>query len=333
MAETVWSGDAGLAYLQDAFSYLARRRWAGVGLALLVEAGLLLGLAYADAAAVVGIPAAVAAAIAGTVAVVFGPWDGAFVALFGAAVFVAAGGWGPGELAALGVWPAIVAAAGLFARRVSGQRTVLRRFVEAQELERRRLALELHDETAQTLAGALMTLRLAEQAATTAEAAAANAALRELLQQTIQRVRALAVQLRPKVLDDFGFAAAVERLGETFSERTGILVEVNAEAGTERLAGEIELALYRVVQEALANAAAQGGAHRVTIAYRRTPDAARIVVEDDGHSFDAGASNRAPLGLAGLRDRLGLLGGRLTVRSRAGGGTTVSAEIPVPGRE
>lgn len=313
----------------DAFTFLARRRWAGVGLALLVEAGLLFGLAYAESSAVVAIPAAVAAAIGGTVAVVFGPWDGAFVALCGAGIFVVAGGWETGELTALAVWPAIVLAAGLFGRRVSRSRIALRQFVVAQELERQRLALELHDETAQTLAGALLTLQLAEQAVDPADAAAANLALRQLLEQTIQRVRALAVHLRPRSLDDFGFVPAVERLADTFSEQTGIAVTVALETGGDRLAGEVELALYRVVQEALANAAAHAGARSVTIGFQRTPKLATIVVEDDGGGFDPTDVNGVALGLAGLRDRLGLLGGRLTVRSRAGGGASVRAEIPV----
>jgi hypothetical protein len=101
------------------FTFLARRRWAGLGLAFAVEAAALAVLGLAEPAAVVGISAAVAAAIAGTVAVVFGPWDGALVALGGALVFCLVGGWGTGELVALAVWPAIVIPAGLFARRVA----------------------------------------------------------------------------------------------------------------------------------------------------------------------------------------------------------------------
>ena len=126
--------------MQGLVAFLARRPWAGIGLALLVEAAILVVLGRADPATVVGIPAAVAVAIAGTVAVVFGPWNGVFVALVGAIVFVLVGDSGAGELAALAVWPAVVAAAGIFARRVGRQRATFRHIVAAQELERQRLA-------------------------------------------------------------------------------------------------------------------------------------------------------------------------------------------------
>src|SRR5438874_2070702 len=115
--------------MRTALSFLAGRRWAGVGLALLAELLLLVGLSLAPPSATVGIPAAVAAAIAGTVAVVFGVVDGVAVALAGAVTFAALGGWGAGELAAIAVWPLIVAAVGLFARRVERHRFALRELV------------------------------------------------------------------------------------------------------------------------------------------------------------------------------------------------------------
>lgn len=314
--------------MQGLFAFLARRPWAGTGLALLVEAGILAVLGRADPAAGVGIPAAVAAAIAGTVAVVFGPWNGAFVAFVGAIVFVLVGDSGAGELAALGVWPAVVVAAGIFARRVSRQRAAFRHMVAAQELERQRLALELHDGTAQTLTAALLALQRAEAAATSAEAAAANAELRELIRETAESVRALAVDLRPRVLDDFGLCAAIERLVETFLERTGISAEVDLEEGTERLPRDAELALFRIVQEALADIAAHANAHAVRVRLERRPHGVLLVVQDDGRGFDPHTSSPDEIGLAGARERLRLLGGRLTVASAVGSGTTLTARVP-----
>lgn len=300
------------------FSLLARHRTVGVGLAILVEVAILLPLAYAEPSAVVGIPAAIAAAIGGTVAVVFGPVDGALVAIAGAAVFGSAGGWGAGELAALVVWPAIVTAAGLVGQRVGQQRIALAELVSAHETERQRVALELHDETAQTLTAALLTLRQAEEAATADESLAAREAARTLIHDSITSIRGLAVDLRPKALDDFGLAPAVERLAESFAERTGIAVEVEA-AGDGRLPPEVEITVYRAVQEVLAllSETAAAGPVRVVIE-RADGDQVEVAVSYDGPAFE----------LAGLRERVRLAGGRLTTRS-AHGHTTVKLELPV----
>jgi GAF domain-containing protein len=119
-------------------------------------------------------------------------------------------------------------------RRV--QRDSLRRVIEGQELERRRLARELHDETGQALTSVLLGLKAVE---TAEDAPAALASLRELVVATLQDVRRLAVELRPKALDDFGLVAALERLVETFTEATGISVELESQLGTERLQPEV----------------------------------------------------------------------------------------------
>ena len=306
------------------FSNLARRRWAGVGLAIVVEAVILLPMAYADPSAVVFLPAAVAAAIAGTVAVVFGPLDGALVAFVGAALFGFVGGWGTGEVAALGVWPAMVVAAGVFARRVDRQREALAQLITSQETERQRIALELHDETAQALTAALLALKQAETAATGDDAGAVTEATRKLIQDTIKNVRELAVDLRPKVLDDYGLSPALERLATDVAQRTGIAVDVEARTGAERLPRETEIAAYRIVQEVLAQIASGGGGD-VGIAIERLPGEVRVVVEQ--HRTDGRTTSRV-VELASLRERVRLAGGRLTARSESGG-TSVRVVLPL----
>jgi signal transduction histidine kinase len=312
--------------VQLVFSFLARRRWAAVGLALVVESGILVPLAYADPSAVVGIPAAIAAGVAGTVAVVFGPLDGAAVALGGALAFGVPGGWGPGELAALGVWPAIVGAAGLFARHLLRHRAAFRHVVEAQEVERQRLALELHDETAQTLAAALMALGRVERASTRPDAAEATEGLRQLVTDALENVRDLAVHLRPKALDDFGLAPALERLTASFAERTGIPVDLEL-ATAVRLPAETELVLYRVAQEALDRVAKLPEGAAVRIALEQSPGMVTLLVHSDGRSFDTVGTSHGP-GLAGLDHRVQLLGGRLTVATQEGA-PTLRATIPL----
>ena len=311
--------------MEPTFSLLGRHRWAGVGLAFLVEAAILAALGFADPSSVVGIPAAVAAAIAGSVAVAYGPWDGALVAFGGAVVLGLAGGWGAGELAALVVWPAIVVPVGFIGRRVADQRVALRQLVRTQELERQRLALELHDETAQSLAAALMTLSRFETAESAEQAAARGAELRKLIQETLRRVRELAVDLRPRALDDFGLTAAAQRLGATFSERTGIAVEIELD-GQERLPTEIELALFRVLQEALQSVSERTDTTLVRVTLTRTHAGAVFEVADDGSVGEADTADAREL--VSARERLRLLGGRLTISTPPGAGTIVRAAVP-----
>ena len=209
-------------------------------------------------------------------------------------------------------------------------RDAVRRAVEAQELERARLARELHDETGQALTSILLGLKPLEQAADSAEAREAVASVRELVVSTLQDVRRLAVELRPTALDDFGLVPAVERLADTFREQSGLQVDLEAQLGEERLPSEAETTLYRVIQEALTNVVKHAHAGRVSILLQRKRGAVVAVVEDDGSGFDPASTRADALGLAGMRERVALAGGRLQVESSSGAGTTLVAEVPVP---
>ena len=208
-------------------------------------------------------------------------------------------------------------------------RDVVRRVVEAQELERARLARELHDETGQALTSILLGLKPLERATSDDEAREAVSALRELVVHTLQDVRRLAVELRPSALDDFGLVPAVERLTDTFREQSGLHVELEAQLGAERLPREAETALYRVIQEAFTNVVKHSGASRVSVLLQRKDASVVAVVEDDGAGFDTARTRDDALGLAGMRERLALVGGRLRLESTPGAGTTVVAEVPV----
>ena len=207
-------------------------------------------------------------------------------------------------------------------------RDVVRRVVEAQELERARLARELHDETGQALTSILLGLKPLERAAQSDEARDAVASLRELVVATLQDVRRLAVELRPTALDDFGLVPAVERLTDTFRDQSGLQVELEAQLGEERLPQAAETALYRVIQEAFTNVVKHSGAGRVSVLLQRKGDAALAVVEDDGNGFDPAAIRDGALGLEGMRERLALVGGRLRIETSSGAGTTLVAEVP-----
>jgi signal transduction histidine kinase len=206
-------------------------------------------------------------------------------------------------------------------------RDAVRRVVAAQELERKRLARELHDETGQALTSILLGLKPLEQAADP-DAREAVAALRELVVSTLQDVRRLAVELRPSALDDFGLLPAVERLADTFREHSGLAVDLEARLGDARLPSEVETTLYRIVQEALANVVKHADASRVSVILTRREDTVSALVEDDGRGFDPETTREDALGLAGMRERVALVGGRLRVETAPGAGTTLAVVVP-----
>jgi signal transduction histidine kinase len=213
-------------------------------------------------------------------------------------------------------------------RRVA--RDALRRIVGGQELERRRLARELHDETGQALTSILLGLRAVEDAGNSHDLRQAASDLRELVVATLQDVRRLAVQLRPKALDDFGLVPALERLVQTFSESTDIRVALEAQLGDERLPPEVETTLYRIIQEALTNIVKHAEAANVSILLVRGKGSATVVIEDDGQGFDPDKTREGGLGLVGMRERAELHEGRLRIESAPGGeGATLVIEVPL----
>jgi len=142
-------------------------------------------------------------------------------------------------------------------------------------------------------------------------------------------VRRLAVELRPKVLDDFGLVPALERLTSGFAEHTGIAVDLEAGAITDRLPPEVETAIYRIVQEALTNVVKHAHARRVSVLVTRADGRIKTVIEDDGKGFDPREATGDGVGLIGMRERIELLDGTLAVESSETSGTTVAVEVPL----
>jgi signal transduction histidine kinase len=206
-------------------------------------------------------------------------------------------------------------------------RDALRRVVAGQELERRRLARELHDETGQALTSILLGLKAIEDK-NGQDIGQSLAELRELVVDTLQDVRRLAVELRPKALDDFGLVPALERLAETFAGQSEIRVHLGAALGDARLSPEVETAVYRIVQEALTNVIKHAQAGTVSVVLTRKGDRVVAVIEDDGKGFDPERTDDGRLGLLGMRERIALVDGRVSVESRPGEGTTIVVEVP-----
>ena len=204
--------------------------------------------------------------------------------------------------------------------------------LRAEEAERRRIARELHDETGQVLTAIRLELGLlARQVEGNAAARDGLDRALDLTGRALEAIRATVRGLRPAALDDLGLVPAVEALAEEFSARTGVIVDLDAEEPPESTPSEIEVALYRIFQEALTNVARHSEARRVQAWIRREGGEMVLVVEDDGRGFDPGriakgGDGRA--GLTGMRERVLGLGGRLDVKTAPGRGVRLEARMP-----
>jgi signal transduction histidine kinase len=210
-------------------------------------------------------------------------------------------------------------------------RDTLRRIVQGQEAERSRMARELHDQTGQALTSILLGLRAIEDAGPD-EIHDRVAGMRDLVTEALQDVRRLAVDLRPSTLDDFGVVTAIQRLCGDVAAKSGLVVDFHATREVERMSRELESCLYRVVQEALTNVIKHAGATNVSVLLAPGEHELTLIVEDDGAGFDPAGAHSGRLGLVGMRERVGLVNGLLTVESAAGAGTTLRVTVPLGSR-
>jgi PAS domain S-box-containing protein len=227
---------------------------------------------------------------------------------------------------------AIEARAELKAERVARElgREVLRRSIAAQEEERRRIARGLHDETAQALTGILLGLGRIEAASDLDGAREEAERLGGQLSETLRELRRIAMSLRPAALDDLGLVPALEQLAEQTPAAATSTVSFDQSGLDERLDRPVETAIYRVVQEALTNAARHAEASTISVELRVRDGVLSARIEDDGRGFEE--EDEPGLGLTGMRERAGLIGGELAVVSRPGSGTTVILRVPMEER-
>jgi PAS domain S-box-containing protein len=213
--------------------------------------------------------------------------------------------------------------------------TLSRQLLTAQEDERRRIARELHDEIGQALALVKLNIRAVQRTAGATDLAPRLEQSLGVIEAALLRVRALALDLRPSVLDDLGLVAALQWYLDQQAHLAGLAAEVITTTAVDRLPTEIETVCFRVVQEALSNVVrhAQARSFRVTVDQHDTT--VGLVIDDDGVGFDAGtalarAAQGQSGGLLGMQERVMLCGGRLTIESAAQRGTTIRARIPLP---
>jgi len=206
-----------------------------------------------------------------------------------------------------------------------------RRLLEVQEAERRHLALELHDEVGQLLTGLRLLLKPNGGAQTGAGHSKLEQAL-AIVDTLFAKVRRLAFDLRPAVLDQLGLFPALLDLFENYTKQTGVRVSFKHKDVERRFAPEVETTAYRIVQEALTNVARHARVGGVTVRIWATQDLLSVQIEDGGRGFDTEsvpASSRSS-GLAGMRERVMLLNGHLTIDSRPGKGAQITVDLPLP---
>ncbi|MFN3928073.1 MAG: ATP-binding protein [Thermoflexus sp.] len=207
----------------------------------------------------------------------------------------------------------------------------LERILMAQEEERRRIARELHDEAGQALTSLRVSLGLLEREIQQPEAMLGRVAeLKHLVEEIMEDLHRLAMDLRPAILDHLGLVAALRQYIGMYQRRYGLDVQFESIGlEEERLPPVVEIALYRILQEALTNVARHARATRVDVLLERRGDRIIAVVEDNGVGFDPEQAMRdGHLGLFGMRERAEQLGGKLIVESTPGSGTTVVVEVP-----
>jgi len=207
---------------------------------------------------------------------------------------------------------------------------------ESIEDERRRIGRELHDETSQSLAAALLNIDMAlrgfEGCSQEVQDRVANA--RALITHCLAQIKLLVYDLRPSMLDDFGLAPALRWYVKTHLDLTELSIETDLEAADRRLPAEVETGLYRIAQESLSNVVKHSGATRATLRLETRPGYAAVAVEDNGVGFDregttADAADRYGVGMLSMRERTAALGGTFRVESAVGRGTSVYVVIPL----
>jgi PAS domain S-box-containing protein len=208
-------------------------------------------------------------------------------------------------------------------------RALTRRLVQAEENERRRIARELHDRVGQNLSALNINLDILL-------GRLQDGALRrrledslKLVDATLQSIENVMADLRPALLDEYGLAAALAWYGEEYSQRTGIRVGVEAGEAGRQLRPEAAVALFRIAQEALNNAAKHSSAKTVTMGLEEDGGELTLSVRDDGKGFDPAAAPRGRWGMTTMRERAEAAGGAFSIHSSPGNGTTVRARVPL----
>ncbi len=218
---------------------------------------------------------------------------------------------------------------------------LLQRLISAQEEERKRVARELHDEVSQNIVSLALALDRAanDESAQWPDAQAEQLAeLHALVIRTLDEIRRMILDLRPSMLDDLGLVAALRWYAENRLEQEGVRIHWDLPKDEQRLPDTLEVALFRIAQEAISNIARHAAAQNTIITLEFTDGVLEMGFEDDGRGFDLAdvigpGRKRAGVGILGMQERVAILGGSMTLDAHPGGGTAISVRVPLAPRE
>lgn len=213
------------------------------------------------------------------------------------------------------------------------------RIIRAQEEERKRVAREIHDGPAQSMANVVLRVEICEKLLEKRPDEVRNelVGLKDIVRKSLQDVRKIIFDLRPMVLDDLGLIPALKRYISEVQEKNSLLVDFRVFGSQERMSGILEIAIFRVIQEALNNVIKHSGARMVDISLEQVPGQVNLRIKDDGCGFNAdealSGSNKDNYGLIGIRERIQLLEGSFKLITAPGKGTDLKVKIPLKSPE
>jgi signal transduction histidine kinase len=221
------------------------------------------------------------------------------------------------------------------AQKADQLQRLLTETVTVQERERQRISQDLHDGLNQLLVGALLELKSGRERLSHEDLKAAESSFQqvgEILHHVEGELRQTIHDLRPPVLDALGLVPSLSRYAEQFTSHAGIECEVISTGDSFRLVPDVEIGLYRIMQEALQNVSVHSGAQRVIVAVNFEPDVLTLFISDNGRGFDLAVFERngnGHFGLLGMRERAESFGGKLVIKTEVGRGTQVGVWIPI----
>jgi signal transduction histidine kinase len=219
-------------------------------------------------------------------------------------------------------------------RAQASLREYIGKITQGQEDERKRLARELHDETLQSIIALNQRVQLAKQLVGEENIQESLVEIQQMIDHTMQELRRLTRALRPLYLEDLGLVAALEMLAQETGEISGIPVRFYQRGSESRLPDQAEIAIYRIVQEALSNITRHAQAESAAISLVYQPDEVLLTITDDGRGFEVSDnltefSTNGHFGLLGICERAELIGAKINIQSEKGKGSQLYIQLPL----